>query len=170
MNFPDFQNRDPASPEKLCAALLRLHGSRVSVPSSLDETVLRAAREHLARVSTERQGTLARASKWFAELREGLLDYFAVRRRAAWAGMAALALGVGLLVWMDGHRLPTARSADLNGDGMVDMLDAFALARELQQGPVNQSQLDLNGDGVVDERDVRALAARAVRLEQGGRS
>ena len=31
-------------------------------------------------------------------------------------------------------------------------------------------QLDVNGDGVVDERDVAAIAARAVKLEQGGRS
>jgi len=52
----------------------------------------------------------------------------------------------------------------------VDMLDAFALARELQQGRTPRPQLDLNGDGVVDERDVEVLAARAVTLETGGHS
>jgi hypothetical protein len=52
----------------------------------------------------------------------------------------------------------------------VDILDAFALARQLKQGGSGNLQLDVNGDGVVDERDVAALAARAVKLERGGRS
>jgi hypothetical protein len=59
---------------------------------------------------------------------------------------------------------------DLNHDGHVDIVDAFALARQLKQGGTRNLQLDLNGDGVVDERDVAALAARAVKLEQGGHS
>jgi hypothetical protein len=52
----------------------------------------------------------------------------------------------------------------------VDILDAFALARQLKQRGTKNLQLDANGDGVVDDRDVSALAARAVRLERGGHS
>ena len=59
---------------------------------------------------------------------------------------------------------------DLDRDGRVDILDAFAVARQLKQGGTRNLQLDVNGDGVVDERDVAAIAARAVKLEQGGRS
>ena len=59
---------------------------------------------------------------------------------------------------------------DFNHDRRVDILDAFALARQLKQGATRNLQLDVNGDGVVDERDVAALAARAVKLEQGGHS
>ena len=59
---------------------------------------------------------------------------------------------------------------DLNHDGHVDILDAFALARQLKQGGTRNLQLDVNEDGVVDERDVAAIAARAVKLEQGGHS
>jgi hypothetical protein len=59
---------------------------------------------------------------------------------------------------------------DLNRDGRVDILDAFALARQLKQGQARNLQLDVNGDGVVDDRDVAAIAARAVRLEGGGHS
>ena len=59
---------------------------------------------------------------------------------------------------------------DINHDGRMDILDAFALARQLKQGGTPNLQLDVNGDGVVDERDVAAIAARAVKLEQGGRS
>ena len=50
------------------------------------------------------------------------------------------------------------------------MLDAFALARELEADAASRPQHDLNGDGVVDGRDVQILAARAVNLEHGGRS
>ena len=59
---------------------------------------------------------------------------------------------------------------DLNHDGKVDILDAFALARELRTGVRPTPQMDLNGDGVVDERDVATLAAQAVSLGKGGRS
>jgi len=73
---------------------------------------------------------------------------------------------------------PTPRSVrdsalarwDFNSGRHVDILDAFALARQLKQGGARNLQWDVNGDGVVDERDVAAIAARAVRLEQGGRS
>ena len=59
---------------------------------------------------------------------------------------------------------------DLNHDGQVDILDAFALARQLKESAQSNLQLDMNGDGVVDERDVATLAARAVSLGKGGRS
>jgi hypothetical protein len=67
---------------------------------------------------------------------------------------------------------PAARYSrgDVNHDGQVDILDAFALARELKAGAHPSRQLDINGDGVVDERDVATLAARAVSLEKGGHS
>jgi hypothetical protein len=59
---------------------------------------------------------------------------------------------------------------DLNHDGQVDILDAFALARELRNGARPTPQMDINEDGVVDDGDVTTLAARAVSLGKGGRS
>ena len=59
---------------------------------------------------------------------------------------------------------------DVNHDGRVDILDAFALARQLKAGAARATRFDINGDGVVDERDVASIAARAVRLEKGGHS
>ena len=56
---------------------------------------------------------------------------------------------------------------DINHDGQVDILDAFALARELKDGTPLGHGFDLNGDGVVDERDVATLAVRAVSLDNG---
>lgn len=107
---------------------------------------------------------------WFGAFRAGLQEAFAVRRWAVWGGVAVTMIAVGALVWLGGDPRLAARPEDLNGDGVVDMLDAFALARELQHAPASHPQPDLNGDGVVDERDVQALAGRAVRLDQGGRS
>jgi Dockerin type I domain len=89
---------------------------------------------------------------------------------AALSAVAVAIVAAGALVWLGGHTRLAARNEDLNGDGVVDVLDAFALARELQQGQTPRPQLDLNGDGVVDERDVQILAARAVSLETGGGS
>ena len=80
------------------------------------------------------------------------------------AGMATI-VAAGVLVWLAVQPGTAARPEDLNADGRVDMLDAFALARELQQDRTPGPQIDLNRDGMVDERDVEMLAARAVRLD-----
>jgi len=67
-------------------------------------------------------------------------------------------------------RNATFASGNLKHESHVDILDAFALARQLQQSGIPSLKWDANGDGVVDERDVTVLAARAVKLERGGRS
>jgi hypothetical protein len=54
---------------------------------------------------------------------------------------------------------------DINHDGQVDILDAFALARQIEAGSPTAANLDLNRDGVVNRRDVELVAARAVRLQ-----
>jgi hypothetical protein len=53
---------------------------------------------------------------------------------------------------------------DINGDGTVDILDAFRLARVLQGPEGTSSRADLNRDGRVDFIDVDAVARRAVAL------
>jgi hypothetical protein len=52
----------------------------------------------------------------------------------------------------------------------VDILDAFALARQMKGGGDLGAKFDVNGDGKVDEGDVATLATKAVQLERGGRS
>ena len=74
---------------------------------------------------------------------------------------------VGLIHSLTRQTTTFARE-DINHDGRVDILDAFQLARELESGA--KPAADLNGDGVVDQRDADLIAARAVRLEKGGRS
>jgi len=175
----DREPNDPIldAPEKLRAALARSQSRRVIVPTAVDDAVLRAAREQLAKpafgvppsggpAEPRKRGT----PNFIEELLAGLASLFGGRRFAPLTAVVATIVAAGVLVWLTVHPRAAVRPEDLNADGRVDMLDAFALARELQQGSTPRPQLDLNGDGVVDNRDVQVLAARAVRLEQGGRS
>jgi hypothetical protein len=143
------------APPRLVAALKRLPQEPVFIPPTADEAILRAAQRHLTPPRETRFG-------WF--------------RFLPWvSAAAAILLLVAVPQFFKRPALRPARDSvfaqgDLNRDGREDILDAFALARQLKQGATGNLQLDVNGDGVVDERDVAALAARAVKLERGGRS
>ena len=179
----DREQNDPNldAPEKLRAALARSQTRRIIVPAAVDEAVLRAARERLAGAGEPRKRGTPNAGEKASGRSEGfgiaallrlVCDTAAVRGRgfAPLTAVAVTIVAAGVLVWLAVHPRAAVRPEDLNADGQVDMLDAFALARELQQGRTPRPQLDLNGDGVVDERDVEVLAARAVTLETGGHS
>lgn len=57
--------------------------------------------------------------------------------------------------------------ADIDGNGRVDILDAFRLARDVESRGQAEMKWDLNGDGVVDHKDVDLVAFAAVRLDKG---
>jgi len=71
--------------------------------------------------------------------------------------------------------VPAEGRADVDGNGRVDILDAFQLARRIEtRGPADptrsgaaDTQWDLNGDGRVDKDDVSLVASAAVRLDKG---
>ena len=157
MPAPDHQAHEDENleaPPRLVSALQALRRLPDFVPPTVDQAVLRAARRQF-------RPRLAPRRLWL--------------RFVPWAagGVAAL-----LLLTLLPRLLQHPRSSpdgslareDLNRDGRVDVLDAFALARQLKTGRAPSLQLDVNGDGVVDERDVQAIAAQAVKLEKGGRS
>ena len=146
------QNQHPEeeslqAPEKLVEALNRLQKERLFVPPMMDQAVLREARRHLPRLERPQ----ARWKPW-----------------SSWAAMAAC---LALAVWM-GERFSSPTRArpfaleDINHDGLVDILDAFALARRIETGGTLDPRWDINGDGRVDRSDVDAIAARAVNLAQ----
>jgi len=144
------QHREEESleaPEKLVDALNLSRKERIFVPPTVDLAVLQRAREHLRRL--ERPQSRRKPS-------------------LAWAAMAAC---LALAIWV-GERFsnptrprPFARE-DINRDGRVDILDAFALARQIETGGTLNPRWDINGDGRVDRSDVNAIAARAVDLAQ----
>lgn len=160
MQTPDHNqpSQDEAleAPPQLVSALKRLPQPPVFIPPTANDTILRAARRHLNPPRPAAPG-------WF--------------RFLPWVAAAAAAVVLLLAIPQLLKQAPTSPAreaafapADLNHDGRLDILDAFALARQLKQDGTRNLQLDLNGDGVVDERDVSTLAARAVKLERGGRS
>jgi hypothetical protein len=159
MQVPD-NNQPPQdealdAPLALVSALKRLPQEPLFVPPTVDEAVLRASRRHLGRPPQARLGWL-RLMPWVAAA-AGIVLLAAIPRffKQSARGPA--------------HDSALARR-DVNQGSRVDILDAFALARQLKQGGARNLQWDVNGDGVGDERDVAAIAARAVRLERGGRS
>ena len=147
------ENERLEAPQKLVASLRRRAEKSVFVPTAVDEAILRAAERHLRTPERMQPGWLRLVLPW-----------------AATAAAAVLLLVVVPHLRSKPGANSSLAQADLNRDGRVDILDAFALARQLKSGATPSLQFDVNGDGKVDERDVATLAARAVRLENGGHS
>ncbi len=96
------------------------------------------------------------------------------RRRIAWrtVGASAATLGLATVVTMLVLRSPAVPgfvegagigpAADVNVDGVVDILDAHALARAVESGAGGP---DLNSDGVSTRSDADWIADSVTRLE-----
>ena len=137
------------APKKLQEDLRALCGD-VVVPPEVDARILAAARARLAQP----------------------------RRRIAafgWGAAAAAAiLVISVLLVTPANRAPllapsvklASRAEDVNRDGRVDILDAFALARQIEAAKPIGVQSDMNADGVVDRKDVDILAQAAVSLDR----
>ena len=151
MNNDVPRDEDLKAPPRLIEALIQASSERIFVPPAIDRAILKTA---------ERQFSPA----WRGRS----------RRVWWWTGLAtASAVVVAFaLVASQWQRVAKGRFAveDVNHDGQIDILDAFALARQVKQGSASDKRLDFNGDGVVDEKDVAAIAAHAVKLEPRGRS
>jgi dockerin type I repeat protein len=148
---------EPALPAGLVEALGGLHRRGVpEVPGEIDRAVLREARA----------GYHRRRRFWVA-----------ARAIGAAAAVAAAAIVV-IVVYVDRrHSSPTpvagtqaAQPGDIDGNGRVDILDAFLLAKKVEAKAPAAPGDDVNGDGVVDRADVDRVAGWAVRVEAPGKS
>lgn len=143
------------APPALVAALKNLPPAKVPVPAVVDAAILRHAREHL----NDRRKVVAPA----------------FTRRQQWLAIAAslTILGVAIFLFTRPNAVtpPTTKFAreDINEDGQVDILDAYALSLKLDEGKTAPAQ-DLNGDGKVDTQDAEAIAQKTVQLTGGTRS
>lgn len=138
-----------SAPPKLVDALSRVSDKVVFVPPAVDEAIIRAAHRHLQ----------PRRRIWLRWPR--LLPATAV---------TLLLFGWALWIIQPFSSRPAKLLGDVNGDGQIDILDAFALARCVKTSPSACLQFDMNGDGVIDRSDIELLASRAVRLERPGGS
>jgi hypothetical protein len=127
------------------AALKECSRREIVVPTFVERAILDASRRQLSK-------TPVRGPRQF-------------HRWMLWPALAAACVFIAFIARLLTTHAQFARE-DLNHDGRVDILDSFALARELKNGKPSASTLDINGDGVVDERDVALIAAHAVALEK----
>lgn len=146
---PEQNDKEPQAPAALVEALRALAPRKPTVPPALDEAILQQARLHLESLPSA-QRRVVPFPRWLA-------------------AAAALVLGVGVvfLFTREKHRETPLVREDIDGNGQVDILDAFALARKLQAGAVSAAVFDINGDGVIDQRDIDWIASRAVKLHKG---
>jgi hypothetical protein len=144
--------RQDEAPRKLREALSVFSATPNPVPSAVDDAVLTMAR-----------GKLARRAR-----------IFTLRRVASFAAAAVVLLAVGLTVFAPRESAMPSRmvsvnapTMNVNGDGQVDILDAFALARSITLGDKDLHRWDFSRDRAVDARDVEMIAMAAVSLNKG---
>jgi hypothetical protein len=166
--FPPFQ-QDPEIPADLALrlrALYRPTPAAATLPPATDQAITRLI--DLRAKAIARQRTI----------------YRFLGRAAAVAAAAGLALAAVIIPRLGtGHPMqPLALSqaaaselpGDVNRDGVVDILDALVLARQLESREVALDATgilrtwDINHDGAIDAQDVEAIAHAAVRLENRG--
>ena len=151
---------DDDFPEDYRAAIKNRYGPIPTVPRETDNVILADARQHLSRhhPSVVRH---RRMSTW------------------QWVAMATTvaAAAVVCIVWLPdmaehggamnmASDMSSAADNDVNSDvdqnGRIDILDAFAMARQIRSG--GERIRDINSDGRFDELDVALVAQRAVML------
>ena len=137
------------APQKLANDIRDLFRRDVTVPVGVDRQILANARRRFAR-------------------RRRIVVF---KHLTAAAAAAAAALAVIHFLALDRpSRAPQVEPvvasvpADVDGNGRVDILDAFALARRIEAQEPIADDLDLTGDGAVDAEDVDAIAHAAVKL------
>jgi Dockerin type I domain len=152
------EDLDRRASSKLSADLSALFGPRRAVPPEVDRAILDSARRRFVRREVVNRG----------RRRFRLVGIWKV---AAVAAIIILAFGLDLAERARSRKsnsaVAKAQAVDIDHNGRVDILDAFALERHIESGGPANKKWDINGDGLVDRRDVDMVAFAAVRLDKG---
>lgn len=152
---------------KFSEDLGKLFAPGQSIPSDIDRAVAEAARRHLARpqrrlwwlrwtVPATAAAAIALACLWWA--------YYSTAPATAPTALSQLAEERASI---EGRAEAGVAQTDVDGNGRINILDAFTLARHIEtEQPVDKTW-DFNGDGLIDRRDVDTVAMAAVRLNKG---
>ncbi|MBX2850579.1 MAG: hypothetical protein KTR15_02390 [Phycisphaeraceae bacterium] len=154
-------------PPAIIDALRDIDGPAVLPDAQRDADVLSGARQHLAQAApVDRK-------------RRNLRLFFAggAGGAIAAAAMVAFVVFVGnpfakqadpnLAAVTPNSPQPTlAQPGDLDANGSIDILDAYALAKQIDRGQAS-TETDLNGDGRIDQSDIDWIANRSVALNTG---
>ena len=133
-------------------ALFESQFAKDEVPPEIDRAVLDRARQYLVRPQRRRP-----VLRWAASA-------------AAVAAVIILTFSLNLKEKPHLSIVDSAcaeAQADIDRNGRVDILDAFALARHIESASQPELKLDINGDGLVNRDDVDLVAFAAVRLDKG---
>ena len=158
MDPQKFDTTEVELPEVVTSALKARYGAVPAVSPETDRAILADAQRHLsARVPPVR-----RYRRW-------------VSWRWAAIGSTIAAASVAMLVWTTQPMSPRSESPvalqsplpqtddnDVDRNGRVDILDAFAIARQIRSG--DPRARDVNHDGRLDQQDVDLVAREAVML------
>jgi len=158
-----FDDRQRPVSDRFRKDLRTLYQPGGSVPPEIDRAILDQARRRLAKPRP-----LILRLRWAGGIA---------------AAAAVVAIGVFLYTGSAPHNHQSAvaeRRLDIDGNGRVDILDAFRLAKVLESGSQTPSNAfgvpsrgstaagwDINADGRLDREDVDAVAFAAVRLDKG---
>lgn len=169
--MPNEEEPFDALPPAIVDALRDLDGPAVLPDAQRDADVLSGARQHLAQAApVDRK-------------RRNLRLFFA----GSAGGAIAAAVMIAVIVFVssptnepqaheefavsvpNSPQPMAARSGDLDQNGTLDILDAYALAKQLHRGDTDP-RFDLNDDGNTDQQDIDWLANQAVALNSGEQS
>ncbi len=128
-------------------------------PTDIPTPLARALRE----AGGESRGPSARVDDAIRAAARARIAPAPTRRRGAVFGFVAVAAAAALVLYLSirgGERL----RADFDGNGGVDVRDAFLLARALRDGERPAPEWDVNADGRVDDADVDFVMSEATQL------
>ena len=149
-------------PDLVRATLKNRYGPIPAVPSEIDNAILADARRHFEQhgPTTLRPARLRRFSAW---------QWTAIASTVAAACVVLFALrpqqpdqDISVATRSDASLANDDLRSDLDLNGRVDILDAFALARQFRDGGTEAR--DFNHDGLFDELDIDLVAREAVKL------
>ncbi len=62
--------------------------------------------------------------------------------------------------------MSASSAKDIDGNGRIDIIDAYLLNQKLSNGTVTSKQLDMNSDGLINNEDIDDIAYMAVSLKR----
>ena len=145
-----FDEIDLGVPDRLSDDLKTLFEPKTPVAGRVDRVVMDAARRRLTRPVPNRRRL------WIAGISAAAVLLLAVVLSGPWQTESASLSDNAI-------QMP----ADVDGNGRIDILDAYRLARHVEGAGKLDMRWDQNHDGAVNAADVDLVASAAVRLDKG---
>jgi hypothetical protein len=166
MNTSDtHENTDDQLPEGVVESLRQMYRRQTDIPSQRDNQILQDAAQHLQRsVQPVRR---ARPRRLWAFAAASLVSAAGILLMLRTDPMSSDLSPTADLSLQSSHAEDDAVAfdrSDIDRNGQVDILDAFALARHLDSNPPANADWDQNGDGQLNQYDVDHVARIAVML------